>query len=79
MDCGSFYVANSSERYISDEITFSTQVESYIYIVRETRIVEPTETWVLNPTDFAMTTLISCYPYRVNTQRIVVFADLMET
>lgn len=62
-----------------DEIIISTQAESYTYIVRETRIVEPTETWVLNPTDFAMTTLISCYPYRVNTQRIVVFADLMET
>jgi len=28
------------------------------------------------PTDDARLTLISCYPYRVNTKRIVVFAQL---
>jgi sortase A len=59
-----------------DEIIVSSGVQSFTYIVRETRIVEPTEVSVLEPTDFASTTLISCYPYRVNTQRIVVFADL---
>ncbi len=62
-----------------DEIVVSTGVQSYTYIVRETKIVEPTEVSVLEPTDFASTTLISCYPYRVNTQRIVVFADLADS
>ncbi len=62
-----------------DEIVVSTQVRTYTYIVRETKIVEPTEVSVLDPTDTATTTLISCYPYRVNTQRIVVFADLVDS
>jgi sortase A len=62
-----------------DEVIVSTSTQSYTYIVRETRIVEPTEVSVLDPTDWASTTLISCYPYRVNTQRIVVFADLADS
>lgn len=62
-----------------DEVVVSTGSQSYTYIVRETRIVEPTEVSVLDPTDWASTTLISCYPYRVNTQRIVVFADLADS
>lgn len=62
-----------------DEVIVSTSSQSYTYIVRETRIVEPTEVSVLDPTDWASATLISCYPYRVNTQRIVVFADLADS
>ena len=62
-----------------DEIIVSTGARSYTYIVREIRIVKPTEVSVLEATNFASTTLISCYPYRINTQRIVVFADLIET
>jgi sortase (surface protein transpeptidase) len=31
---------------------------------------------VMYPTPEATVTLISCYPYRVDTQRIVVFAEL---
>lgn len=59
-----------------DEIVVSTQRQDYTYVIRETKVIEPTDVSVLEPTDFASTTLISCYPYRVNTQRIVVFADL---
>ena len=59
-----------------DEINVSTQRQKYIYIVRETKIVKPTDVWVLEPTEFASITLMSCYPYRVNTKRIAVFADL---
>ncbi|NKQ34844.1 MAG: class D sortase [Chloroflexi bacterium] len=62
-----------------DEVIVSTSTQSYTYVVRETRIVEPTEVSVLDPTDWASATLISCYPYRVNTQRIVVFADLADS
>lgn len=61
-----------------DQIMVSTELRSYTYVVRDIQIVEPTDVWVLEPTDFASATLISCYPYRVNTQRIVVFADLVE-
>lgn len=62
-----------------DEIIISTERQTYTYIIREIDVVEPTNVSVLNPTDYPSTTLISCYPYRVNTKRIVVFADLVET
>lgn len=61
-----------------DEIIVSTENQVYTYIVRELRVVEPTEVWVMGSTDHAQLTLISCYPYRVNTRRIVVFADLAD-
>lgn len=59
-----------------DEIIVSTDVREYTYVVSEVRVVDPTEVWVMAPTDHAQVTLISCYPYRVNTRRIVVFAEL---
>lgn len=59
-----------------DEIHVSTEVRTYTYVVTKIEVVEPTEVQVMEPTDYASATLISCYPYRVNTQRIVVFADL---
>lgn len=62
-----------------DEIVISTERQSYTYIVREITTVKPTEVSVMAPTDFAQITLISCYPYKINTQRIIVFADLVTT
>lgn len=59
-----------------DEFTVSTGARSYTYVVTKIEFVEPTEVDVMQPTDHASATLISCYPYRINTQRIVVFADL---
>lgn len=61
-----------------DEIIVSTERQTYIYLVEEIRVVEPTDVWVMGPTDHAQVTLISCYPYRVNTRRIVVFARLAD-
>lgn len=59
-----------------DEIIVSTEVRQYTYVVRAIETVDPTEVEVMEPTDYPSVTLISCYPYRVNTHRIVVFADL---
>ena len=59
-----------------DEIIVSTERSRYTYVVRDIEVVEPTDVWVMAPTEHASATLISCYPYRVNTQRIVIFADL---
>lgn len=50
----------------------------YTYRVREGRRVEPTDVWVLDPNLGAQVTLITCYPYRVNTYRWVVVADLVK-
>ncbi|MDX1994586.1 MAG: sortase [bacterium] len=59
-----------------DVIYVRTETEVITYTVRETIIVEPSEVWVMdNQPGKATVTLISCYPYQVNTERIVVFAD----
>jgi sortase A len=50
--------------------------QQYIYLVTETRIVEPGQVEVMNPTSDPTVTLISCYPYMVDNKRIVVFAKL---
>lgn len=60
-----------------DEVIVSTEVRSYTYVIRKIDVVEPTDVWVMAPTEHASATLISCYPYRVNTHRIIVFADLV--
>lgn len=62
-----------------DEIIISTERQAYTYVVDEIRVVEPTDVWVMGPTDDAQVTLISCYPYRVNTRRIVVFGRLADS
>jgi sortase A len=62
-----------------DTIQVQTMSDSYTYIVTETLIVEPTQVEVLAPTEDPTITLISCYPYLVNTQRIVVRGILQAT
>lgn len=63
---------------IGDEIIVSTERTSYTYVVNDIQIVDPVEgVYVMEPTTHASTTLISCYPYQINTERIVVFADLV--
>lgn len=59
-----------------DQVALYTQQKQYIYVVTRTEIVEPTRVEVMAPTNEPTTTLISCYPYLVNTERIVVFAKL---
>ncbi|HLB63357.1 MAG TPA: sortase [Anaerolineales bacterium] len=62
-----------------DEIIFTTATREYVYRVTEWRIVEPTDVDVMMPTTRPTVTLISCYPYLVDTQRIVVFGELVES
>ncbi len=59
-----------------DEIIVHTLTQRYTYVVRESQIVSPYAVHVMDPTREPTTTLISCYPYQVDNQRIVVFADL---
>jgi sortase A len=59
-----------------DEVLISTASQDFTYRVTGTRIVEPTEVSVLEPTAKPTITLISCYPYLVDNQRIVVFGEL---
>lgn len=59
-----------------DEVTVFTAHNSYTYVITETLLVAPTFVEVLEPTSNAQLTLISCYPYRVDSQRIVVLGEL---
>jgi len=59
-----------------DQIILYTMQQQYTYLVIETRIVEPGQVDVMNATSDPTVTLISCYPYMVDKQRIVVFAKL---
>lgn len=59
-----------------DQVILYTQLRQYTYVVTGTIIVEPTKVDVMMPTAEPTVTLISCYPYLVNKQRIVVFAKL---
>lgn len=61
---------------VGDDVIVHTLSASYRYVVEQTRIVEPTEVSVMNSTSTPVLTLISCYPYRVDTHRIVVMASL---
>jgi sortase A len=46
-----------------DEIVVRTAQGDFSYTVRETKIVEPTDLSVLEPTDQQTLTLITCYPF----------------
>lgn len=59
-----------------DQVILYTQGRQYIYVITQTIIVEPTQVEVMASTADPTVTLISCYPYLVNKQRIVVFAKL---
>ena len=59
-----------------DEVTVYTAQRAYVYVITKTLIVEPTQVSLLAPTSNATLTLISCYPYLVDNQRIVVQAVL---
>jgi sortase A len=61
-----------------DELQIQTRSGIYTYSVRETLLVEPDDVHVMESQGTAMLTLISCYPYQVNNQRIVVYADRVD-
>ncbi|MGJ3240657.1 MAG: sortase [Anaerolineae bacterium] len=61
-----------------DELQIQTRSGFFTYIVRETLIVEPDAVHVMDSQGTPMVTLISCYPYRVNNQRIIIHADRVD-
>ncbi len=61
-----------------DEILISTASRQFTYRVTGLSIVEPTDVSVMEATTRATVTLISCYPYLVDNQRIVVTAELAD-
>ena len=59
-----------------DQVILYTQQRQYTYVVDRSQIVKPTQVEVMAATQESTVTLISCYPYLVDTDRIVVFAKI---
>jgi len=59
-----------------DEIIVFAGSQRYRYVINGSRVVPPTQVDVMAPTSGPTITLISCYPYLVDNQRIVVFGEL---
>jgi len=62
-----------------DQIIVYSNQSAFTYIVMGWEIVEPSQVEVMNPTADATATLISCYPYLIDTHRIVVKTRLVES
>jgi len=61
-----------------DEVIIYSGSQRYRYTVSQQRLVAPTSVEVMAPTNEPTVTLISCYPYLVNNQRIVVSGQLSQ-
>ena len=63
---------------LGDVVEVHTASQVYRYVVTQKRIIEPTDVSVMYPTSSPVLTLISCYPYGIDTHRIVVIAELQQ-
>ena len=61
---------------LGDEVFIHTASRIYRYVVTQKRVIEPTDVSVMYPTTSPIVTLITCYPYGVDTHRLVVIAEL---
>jgi sortase A len=59
-----------------DAAILYTATQKFTYLVVRIQIVEPTDISILSPTGRPTLTLVSCYPYMIDNQRIVVTAEL---
>ena len=60
-----------------DQITLFTNKRAYNYVIVDNKVVEPTAVEVMDQTEQPTVTLISCYPYLIDDQRIVVTGRLL--
>jgi sortase A len=61
-----------------DEVIVYSGSQRYRYTISDSRTVAPTQVEVMAPTNEPTVTLISCYPYLVNNQRIVISGQLSQ-
>ncbi len=61
-----------------DEYFIYAGEQKFRYVVKEKRIIEPTDTEVMLPTTEPVATLQTCHPYLIDTQRLVVIGELAE-
>jgi len=70
------------ELAVEDEILVSTSAGVFTYQVREFRVVEKTDRGVIVPTETAVLTLTTCYPFVslvATTQAFIVSSDLVNS
>lgn len=60
---------------VGDQFTVRTQTQEFTYTVTGSKVVDPTDVSVMDARGGATVTLISCYPYKVNNKRIIIFAQ----
>jgi sortase A len=63
---------------LGDEFFVYSGMQSFHYVVTAKRIIAPTDVSVMYPTTEPIATLQTCYPYLVDSQRIVVIGELAE-
>ena len=66
---------------IGDELITETSAGTFTYIVKQTRIVHKDDKTVIVPTDHAVLTVTTCYPFRYigdAPDRYIITADLLE-
>lgn len=61
-----------------DEVLVYTDEGAFRYVVNRVEIVSPTRIEVMDPTDYPVLTMITCYPYLLDTHRVVVVAELAD-
>jgi sortase A len=70
------YFRHLDQLVAGDQFQIQTSSRIYTYTVQNWDLFEPTDVHVMEKRGGQVATLISCYPYQVNNQRIVVFATL---
>lgn len=63
---------------VGDEYFIHAGEQKFRYVVKEKRIINPTDVEVMLPTTEPVATLQTCYPYLVDTHRLVVIGELAE-
>jgi sortase A len=63
---------------VGDEYFIYSGEAKFRYVVKEKRVIQPTEIGVMLPTTEPVATLQTCYPYLVDTHRLVVIGELAE-
>lgn len=66
------YFNRADELQNGDEIIVRTKKGEFTYIVYDQKVVEPTEISVLDPTQDATVTLVTCTPIRIATHRLII-------
>lgn len=70
-----FIFASLDKLEKGDKIIIEYSGKRYIYSVSAKRVVSPTDLSVLNPTDSAKLTLITCTPVGTNKNRLIIEAE----